>query len=96
ELIDLYNIADVLVTNDSGPAHFASLTPIKNFVFFGPETPKLYAPLGKNTHIFYSDFPCSPCLSAFNHRHTSCKDNKCLLVISVEEVYQAVTKELAE
>jgi len=90
ELIDLYNIADVLVTNDSGPAHFASLTPIKNFVFFGPETPKLYAPLGKNTHIFYSYFPCSPCLSAFNHRHTSCKDNKCLQVISVAEVYQEI------
>ena len=47
ELMDLFCISDLLITNDSGPAHFASLTGIKNFVFFGPETPRLYAPLGK-------------------------------------------------
>lgn len=96
ELIDLYNIADVLITNDSGPAHFASLTPIKNFVFFGPETPVLYAPLGKNTTVFYSNFPCSPCLSAFNHRRTSCHDNKCLQAISVEEIYKLIKTALDE
>lgn len=87
ELLDLFNIADILITNDSGPAHFASLTPIKNFVFFGPETPTLYSPLGQNTKIIYSNFSCSPCLSAFNHRSTECKDNKCLQLISADEVY---------
>src|SRR3989344_2032149 len=44
ELIDLYNISNILVTNDSGPAHFASLTNIHIIVFFGPETPELYKP----------------------------------------------------
>ena len=39
ELIGLFNIAEVLVTNDSGPAHFAALTDIDVIVFFGPETP---------------------------------------------------------
>ena len=38
ELIDLYNISKVIVTNDSGPAHFASLTNINIIVLFGPET----------------------------------------------------------
>jgi ADP-heptose:LPS heptosyltransferase len=87
ELMDLFSISDLLITNDSGPAHFASLTPIRNFVFFGPETPRLYGPLGPNTHILYSDFPCSPCLTAYNHRNTPCTDNKCLQAISVDEVY---------
>ena len=96
ELVDLYNVADVLVTNDSGPAHFASLTSIKNFVFFGPETPVLYRPLGKHTRILYSDFPCSPCITAFNHRYTACLRSKCLEVISVDEVYSLVKKELAQ
>lgn len=94
EVVDLFNISDVLVTNDSGPAHFASLTPIKNFVFFGPETPKLYCPLGKNTTPLYSDFACSPCVSAFNHRKTVCKDNKCLKAIKVDDVYNLIKKEL--
>lgn len=90
ELMDLFSIAHLLITNDSGPAHFASLTPIHNFVFFGPETPRLYRPLGENTHILYSDFPCSPCLTAYNHRNTPCRDNKCLQAISVDSVYDQV------
>ena len=96
ELVDLYNVADVLVTNDSGPAHFASLTSIKNFVFFGPETPVLYRPLGKYTRVLYSDFPCSPCITAFNHRYTACLRSKCLEVISVEKVYFLVKDELTQ
>jgi len=90
ELIDLYNIADVLVTNDSGPAHFASLTNIHIMVFFGPETPKLYKPLSKNCTVLYSWFACSPCVSAFNQRRTPCNANQCLRSIEVEEVYRKV------
>jgi ADP-heptose:LPS heptosyltransferase len=90
ELMDLFSISRLLITNDSGPAHFASLTAIRNFVFFGPETPRLYAPLGENTQILYSDFPCSPCLTAYNHRNTPCTDNKCLQAISVDEVYELI------
>jgi ADP-heptose:LPS heptosyltransferase len=90
ELMDLFSIAHLLITNDSGPAHFASMTPIENFVFFGPETPRLYGPLGPTTHFLYSDFPCSPCLTAYNHRNTPCRDNKCLQAISVNEVYDLI------
>jgi len=90
ELIDLYNIADILITNDSGPVHFSSVTDIRTFAFFGPETPKLYGPLGKNCRVFYSNYACSPCVSAFNHRKSPCNDNKCLKVISVMEVYNEV------
>ncbi|MCU0580525.1 MAG: glycosyltransferase family 9 protein, partial [Desulfobacterota bacterium] len=46
ELMELFSFAQVLVTNDSGPAHFASLTSIKSFVFLGPESPYLYGPQG--------------------------------------------------
>ena len=90
ELLDLYCVTDVLITNDSGPAHFASLTPIKNFVFFGPEAPILYAPLGERTSVLYSGFPCSPCLTAFNHRNTACVDNRCLQAITPEEVHEKI------
>jgi ADP-heptose:LPS heptosyltransferase len=95
ELMDLFSVSQVLITNDSGPAHFASLTGIKNFVFLGPESPYLYGPLGGQTQVFYSHFPCSPCLTAFNHRNTSCTDNKCLQVISVQEVWEVITEKLS-
>jgi ADP-heptose:LPS heptosyltransferase len=44
ELVPLYSSSTVMLTNDSGPAHFASVTPLKVFVLFGPETPALYLP----------------------------------------------------
>jgi len=94
DLIGLYNVSNAIVTNDSGPVHFASLTDTKLFAFYGPETPELYGPLGKNATVFYSYFACSPCVSAYNHRKSVCKDNKCLQVISVDEVYKKIVKEI--
>ncbi|MGA3086289.1 MAG: glycosyltransferase family 9 protein [Thermodesulfobacteriota bacterium] len=96
ELMDLFSISDLLITNDSGPAHFAALTAIKNFVFFGPETPRLYSPLGNNTHVLYADFPCSPCLTAYNHRNSPCRDNKCLQSILVADIYDLVNQQLSK
>lgn len=92
ELIDLYNCCDIIITNDSGPVHFAALTPIKIIAFYGPETHKLYGPIGKNITIINSEYACSPCLSAFNHRKSPCSDNQCLKTISVEEVYEVVKR----
>ncbi|MCP4397566.1 MAG: phosphatase PAP2 family protein [bacterium] len=94
EVVDLFNVADVLVTNDSGPAHFASLTPIRNFVFFGPETPDLYAPLGERTVSIFADYSCSPCLNSFNHRNTPCTDARCVKNIPVDEVYEKIVDSL--
>jgi ADP-heptose:LPS heptosyltransferase len=94
EVIDLFNLAAVLVANDSGPAHFAALTPIKNFVFFGPETPNLYAPLGTQTFPIFANYSCSPCLSAFNHRNTPCTDPQCIKHIPVDEVYAKIVQQL--
>ena len=39
QLLVLYTRSEILVTNDSGPAHFASLTAIHVVTLFGPETP---------------------------------------------------------
>ena len=90
--MELFNIGDILVTNDCGLAHLAALTPIRKFVFFGPETPDVFAPLGDNNTIIYSGFPCSPCLSAFNNRDSMCADNKCLKAINTADVYNIIIK----
>ncbi len=82
ELLALFHVARLLVTNDGGPGQFAALTPIWTLMLFGPETPRLYAPLTPQCHSFYSQWPCSPCLTAYNHRSSYCDgDNQCLKVI---------------
>ena len=87
ELLMLFHAARLLITNDGGPGHFATLTPIQTMVFFGPETGKLYGPLGSRNQILESGIACSPCLSAYNHRLTFCDgDNQCLKRISPDPV----------
>lgn len=95
ELPALYSVSAFMLSNDSGPPHFASLTDMPLFVFFGPETPKLYCPLGNATPI-YAGLACSPCVSAANHRKTACSDNVCLQVITPEQVFGIVRPMLDE
>jgi ADP-heptose:LPS heptosyltransferase len=90
ELIDLFNIGDILITNDSGPAHFAALTSIHTVVFFGPESPHIYKPLSDRCTVMYAHYACSPCVSVFNQRLSACNDNLCLQHIGVDEVYGVV------
>ena len=90
ELLALYCSADVLVTNDSGPAHFASLTPIQVVVLFGPETPARFGSLSPRTRTLYAQLHCSPCVNAFNNRLSSCTDNQCMKQITVSEVFENV------
>lgn len=89
ELTTLYTLSKVLITNDSGPGHFSSVTPIKSYVFFGPETPLLYGSLGNSTPL-YAHYACSPCVSAYNHRKTPCTDNQCLKVMKPESIYNQI------
>ena len=87
ELLMLFHQADLLITNDGGPGHFASLTPIRTMIFFGPETARLYGPLGPRARVLESGVACSPCLSAYNHRQTFCDgDNQCLKRIAPDPV----------
>lgn len=90
ELLALYTMADVLVTNDSGPGHFASLTPIAVVALFGPETPQLYGPLGPDKSTLSAGLACSPCVNMLNHRFSPCADNQCMKRIRVDDVYARV------
>jgi ADP-heptose:LPS heptosyltransferase len=94
ELVPLYAQSALMLTNDSGPAHFAAVTPLKVFVLFGPETPALYLPLGGNAEPFYLGLPCSPCVSAANHRKTSCLPRPCITGIEPAVVSRRLREHL--
>lgn len=94
ELLHLFNLSRVLITNDSGPAHFACLTGVHVVVFFGPELPDRYRPLARSYDLIYTGFTCSPCVSPYNQRLTPCNDNLCLKTIDVREVGALVRRRL--
>jgi ADP-heptose:LPS heptosyltransferase len=93
QLLVLYCVADILVTNDSGPAHYASMTPIDVVTLFGPESPAVFGSLSPRSHIIWAGVTCSPCVNAFNQRATTCTDNVCMQRITVDEVFDTVCRE---
>jgi ADP-heptose:LPS heptosyltransferase len=94
ELPALFSVSTLLVSNDSGPAHFAAVGPLPVIALFGPETPVLFRPLG-NARVITAGLPCSPCVNAGNQRRTRCTDNQCMKRIGVAEVFAAVRALLA-
>ena len=94
ELLHVFDLAHVLVTNDSGPAHFAALTRIHVVVFFGPEIPERYRPLATSSDVVHTGYSCSPCIGPFNQRLSPCNDNLCLKSINVREVVALVRSRL--
>lgn len=96
DLLTFLSHGEMLISNDSGIAHIASLTKIKQHIFFGPETPHVFKPLTKYINLYYKKLACSPCFSAFNHRNTNCKNNRCLQAINPQEVFDLILNELKE
>jgi ADP-heptose:LPS heptosyltransferase len=92
QLLVLYTLSDVLMTNDSGPAHFAALTPIRVVTLFGPETPALFAAETPRSTALWAGIACSPCVNAYNHRQSPCRNNLCMQAITVDQVFEAVCR----
>jgi ADP-heptose:LPS heptosyltransferase len=83
----IFQFAALLITNDGGPGQFAAMTPMPAIIFYGPETPVLYGPIDDKAHVFFDPLPCTPCLSAYNHRKSPCDgNNMCLKQILRETV----------
>jgi ADP-heptose:LPS heptosyltransferase len=92
EVLTLYTRSEILVTNDSGPAHFASMTSIRVVTLFGPETPALFAARSSNVTALWAGIACSPCVNAYNNRQSVCRNNLCMQAITVDDVFEKVTR----
>ena len=94
QLMVLYTLSELLITNDSGPAHFAALTPVDVITLFGPETPALFgAPTPRSTPVWLG-LACSPCVNAYNNRQSPCRNNLCMQGITVERVFDEAVRVL--
>ncbi|HMF81631.1 MAG TPA: glycosyltransferase family 9 protein [Candidatus Acidoferrum sp.] len=92
QVLVLYTRSEILVTNDSGPAHFGSMTPIHVVTLFGPETPALFAARSPNATALWAGIACSPCVNAYNNRQSVCRNNLCMQAITVDDVFVEVTR----
>ncbi|MBD3319704.1 MAG: hypothetical protein GF350_01255 [Chitinivibrionales bacterium] len=80
---------DLLIANDSGPAHVAAATHTPVIVLFGPTDPQKVAPVFEKGEIITAGCECSPCFDTANE----CKNShRCMNEIQVEKVLKSVTR----
>lgn len=83
EAASVLSICDLLVSNDTGPAHISAAVGTKTIVIFGPTNPKTTFPIG--AEIIRKEVECSPCMLR------DCPiDHRCMTLITAREVFGRV------
>ena len=79
----------LLLTNDTGTMHLATLVGVPVVAVFGSTEPRLTGPLGTGHEVIRHQVECSPCFLR------ECPiDFRCMQAVSVEEVTAAVSEQL--
>jgi ADP-heptose:LPS heptosyltransferase len=94
ELVELIDFSQLLISNDNGPVHFASLTSTPIVALFSTDSPFVYGPLG-NCVILYTYFHCSPCISVLNNKRSRCRNNLCLQTLEPAKVLESALRVMA-
>ena len=82
EATAIISVADILITNDTGPAHIGAAVGTPTLVIFGPTNPLTTRPFAPNAEIIRHEPECAPCMLR------DCPiDHRCLTAISPEEVF---------
>jgi len=80
------SLADLVVTNDTGPAHLASALGRPTLVIFGPTNPSTTRPFSAEAEILHHPPDCAPCMLR------DCPiDHRCMTAITVAEVLEQST-----
>ncbi|MCB0348600.1 MAG: glycosyltransferase family 9 protein [Bdellovibrionales bacterium] len=86
ELLKVFSEAALLISNDSGPMHMASLVGLPTIAIFGPTVLSFgYRPWQNNVTIKQIELPCRPC---GKHGHNACPigTHDCMKLIEAEMV----------
>jgi len=82
EAVATLSVSDLLITNDTGPAHIAAALDRPTLVIFGPTNPLTTRPASEKAQIIRRPPDCAPCMLR------DCPiDHRCMTAISVEEVF---------
>ncbi len=102
ELVALFSIADLFVSNDTGPMHLACLTDTPTVGLFFADTPTLFAPLGTHVASVAPKLYSIPLFTVYNGkdivvgRPTDVIANVPARTVSVKQVMDNVHKVLGE
>lgn len=90
ELMALFSSARFLVCHNGGQMHLSAAVGTPVFALFGPSTPKIFGPVGKDHRIFYKSLSCSPCAPRPEFEICRRGEPKCKAEIQAEEVINSI------
>jgi heptosyltransferase-2 len=83
QVVAVLSLVDLLVTNDTGPAHIASGLGRPTLVIFGPTNPLTTRPFSPTGEIVRHPPDCAPCMLR------DCPiDHRCMTAISPQDVFE--------
>lgn len=83
QAVALISIADVLISNDTGPAHIGAALGTPTLVIFGPTNPLTTYPLSPTAEMIRRPPECAPCMLR------DCPiDHRCMTAISAGDVFE--------
>jgi len=83
ELVGILSQVDLLITNDTGPAHIASALGQPTLVIFGPTNPLTTRPFSPYGEIVRQPPDCAPCMLR------DCPiDHRCMTAITPDDVFE--------
>ena len=83
EATAIISLADVLITNDTGPAHIGAALQTPTLVIFGPTNPLTTYPYSAGAEIIRRPPDCAPCMLR------DCPiDHRCMTAITAAEVFE--------
>lgn len=89
QLVALLKECSLFIGGDTGPLHLAAAIKIQTIAIYGPSDPLRNGPYGDNHITIYKKLDCSGC---YKRR---CDTIKCMEMISVEDVFSAVNRQLS-
>jgi heptosyltransferase II len=83
QITSVLSLVDLVVTNDTGPAHIAAALGRPTLVIFGPTNPLTTRPFAPESEILRHPPDCAPCMLR------DCPiDHRCMTAITVDEVFE--------
>jgi heptosyltransferase-2 len=83
QITAVLSLVDLVVTNDTGPAHIAAALGRPTLVIFGPTNPLTTRPFAPVAEILRHPPDCAPCMLR------DCPiDHRCMTAITVDEVFE--------
>lgn len=105
DFVALLKMTDLFITLDTAPMHIASAADVPLVAIFGCTAPKSVAPLSEKAIVLAPTLDCIPCIPnriaiypGISKRiaPSSCSHQRCMELVTVEEVFNAVVKQMAK